>query len=240
MEACVENIADTGLAFDRDPLRNKRGHVTIDRPLRYLQFSRNHFCRDWPPGTSEDLDKLKQSFRWPHRVLPVLARRAPTYRMLTTRCQHAAPKKPTIFYSGDAHENQWKLLLRLFPLFHRGQTDRHGNVSLLTVSKAWHVNDRVREARAVQVDQRRRGHRDGRATTAIQIRSLLLPSMRHVSGRTALPEASFPINAQCLDDDPVIRNTFFEFVSDLPAWLDLAPTEQEIIDHNQSLGTIQK
>lgn len=59
-------------------------------------------------------------------------------------------------------------------------------------------------------------------------------------GEPLSPEASFPINAQCLDDDPVIRNTFFEFVSDLPAWLDLAPTEQEIVDHNQSLGTIQK
>ncbi|MGO4839895.1 GFA family protein, partial [Rhizobiaceae sp. 2RAB30] len=59
-------------------------------------------------------------------------------------------------------------------------------------------------------------------------------------GEPLSPEASFPINAQCLDDDPVIRNTFFEFVSDLPAWLNLAATEQEVVDHNQSLGAIQE
>ncbi len=59
-------------------------------------------------------------------------------------------------------------------------------------------------------------------------------------GEPLSPEASFPINAQCLDDDPVIRNTFFEFVSDLPAWVNLAAAEQEVVDHNQSLGKIQQ
>lgn len=28
----------------------------------------------------------------------------------------------------------------------------------------------------------------------------------------------FPVNAHCLDDDPVVRNRFHEFVADKPAW----------------------
>ncbi|HEY6817549.1 MAG TPA: GFA family protein [Croceibacterium sp.] len=39
---------------------------------------------------------------------------------------------------------------------------------------------------------------------------------------TALGEpgagASFPLNAQCLDDDPQVRVAFHEFVADKPAW----------------------
>lgn len=39
---------------------------------------------------------------------------------------------------------------------------------------------------------------------------------------TALGEpgggVSFPINANCLDDDPKIRVRFHEFVADMPAW----------------------
>jgi hypothetical protein len=31
-------------------------------------------------------------------------------------------------------------------------------------------------------------------------------------------DASFPINAHCLDDDPGIRNSFHEFTQDRPAW----------------------
>ena len=39
-------------------------------------------------------------------------------------------------------------------------------------------------------------------------------------GEPLSPDASFPINAQCLDDDPGIRNSFHEFVDDRPAWAD--------------------
>lgn len=37
-------------------------------------------------------------------------------------------------------------------------------------------------------------------------------------GEPLSPDASFPINAQCLDDDPGVRNTFHEFAEDQPAW----------------------
>ncbi|WP_299685523.1 GFA family protein [uncultured Tateyamaria sp.] len=39
-------------------------------------------------------------------------------------------------------------------------------------------------------------------------------------GEPLSPDASFPVNAQCLDDDPGIRNTFHEFVADAPPWAD--------------------
>ena len=32
---------------------------------------------------------------------------------------------------------------------------------------------------------------------------------------------AFPINAHCLDDDPVVRNAFHEFVTEKPAWLEI-------------------
>ena len=37
-------------------------------------------------------------------------------------------------------------------------------------------------------------------------------------GEPLSPDDSFPINAQCLDDDPGLRPTFQEFVADRPAW----------------------
>nr|WP_229801239.1 GFA family protein [Tateyamaria omphalii] len=39
-------------------------------------------------------------------------------------------------------------------------------------------------------------------------------------GEPLSPDASFPINAQCLDDDPVVRNSFHEHESDQPAWVE--------------------
>lgn len=49
-------------------------------------------------------------------------------------------------------------------------------------------------------------------------------------GEPLSPDGSFPINAQCLDDDPAIRNSFFEHVLDLPDWLDLAGNRQQSLD----------
>lgn len=37
-------------------------------------------------------------------------------------------------------------------------------------------------------------------------------------GEPLSPDDSFPINAQCLDDDPGIRNAFHEFTAERPAW----------------------
>ncbi|WP_316014859.1 GFA family protein [Roseobacter sp. HKCCA0434] len=37
-------------------------------------------------------------------------------------------------------------------------------------------------------------------------------------GEPLSPEGAFPINAQCLDDDPGIRNGMHEFLADRPAW----------------------
>ncbi|WP_299608949.1 GFA family protein [uncultured Tateyamaria sp.] len=37
-------------------------------------------------------------------------------------------------------------------------------------------------------------------------------------GEPLSPETSFPINAQCLDDDPGVRNTFHEHEGDRPVW----------------------
>lgn len=53
-------------------------------------------------------------------------------------------------------------------------------------------------------------------------------------GEPLSPDGSFPINAQCLDDNPVIRNSFFEHVSDMPDWLDLSVNSRQSADLNQS------
>lgn len=42
-------------------------------------------------------------------------------------------------------------------------------------------------------------------------------------GEPLSPDDAFPINAQCLDDDPGLRVSYHEFTSDAPAW---APAEQ--------------
>lgn len=58
-------------------------------------------------------------------------------------------------------------------------------------------------------------------------------------GEPLSPDALFPINAQCLDDDPLVQNTFFEFVSDLPIWLDLVAAGRETAGNKQSSGASQ-
>ncbi|MEX0311640.1 MAG: GFA family protein [Tateyamaria sp.] len=42
-------------------------------------------------------------------------------------------------------------------------------------------------------------------------------------GEPLSPDASFPINAQCLDDDPGVRNSFHEHEADGPAWSKVEP-----------------
>ena len=37
-------------------------------------------------------------------------------------------------------------------------------------------------------------------------------------GEPLSPDASFPINAHCLDDDPGVAHSFHEFTDDRPAW----------------------
>lgn len=52
---------------------------------------------------------------------------------------------------------------------------------------------------------------------------------------TALGEpdggASFPINAQCLDDDPQVRVRFHEFVGEKPAWYGICDDAVQFVAH---------
>lgn len=52
---------------------------------------------------------------------------------------------------------------------------------------------------------------------------------------TALGEpgagASFPINAQCLDDDPQVRVRFHEFVAEKPAWYGICDDAVQFASH---------
>ena len=46
------------------------------------------------------------------------------------------------------------------------------------------------------------------------------------------PEAeSFPIAANCLDEDPVVRNRFHEFVAEKPAWYDICDSAPRFEAH---------
>ena len=42
---------------------------------------------------------------------------------------------------------------------------------------------------------------------------------------------SFPIAANCLDDDPVVRNRFHEFVGDKPAWYSICDDAKQFPAH---------
>lgn len=42
---------------------------------------------------------------------------------------------------------------------------------------------------------------------------------------------SFPIAAHCLDDDPVVRNRFHEFVSAKPAWYEICDDAKQFPEH---------
>lgn len=42
---------------------------------------------------------------------------------------------------------------------------------------------------------------------------------------------SFPVAANCLDDDPVVRNQFHEFVSNKPAWYEICDGAKQFPEH---------
>ncbi len=53
-------------------------------------------------------------------------------------------------------------------------------------------------------------------------------------GEPLSDDASFPINAHCLDDDPVVRNSFHEFVSEKPDWYEICDSAQQFQDHPET------
>lgn len=53
-------------------------------------------------------------------------------------------------------------------------------------------------------------------------------------GEPLSPDESFPINANCLDDDPGLENSFHEFVEDKPSWVEIAPPDLETISEEPS------
>ncbi len=50
-------------------------------------------------------------------------------------------------------------------------------------------------------------------------------------GEIDSPQASFPIAANCLDDDPTVRNKFHEFVSSKPAWYAICDDARQFQEH---------
>lgn len=42
---------------------------------------------------------------------------------------------------------------------------------------------------------------------------------------------SFPIAANCLDDDPIVRNRFHEFVDSKPAWYEICDSAKQFAAH---------
>ena len=42
---------------------------------------------------------------------------------------------------------------------------------------------------------------------------------------------SFPVAANCLDDDPIVRNRFHEFVSSKPAWYEICDNARQFSEH---------
>lgn len=50
-------------------------------------------------------------------------------------------------------------------------------------------------------------------------------------GEIDSPEESFPIAANCLDDDPIVRNLFHEFVVNKPAWYEICDDAKQFPEH---------
>lgn len=50
-------------------------------------------------------------------------------------------------------------------------------------------------------------------------------------GEPTSSEATFPVAANCLDDDPGVRNRFHEFVADKPAWYEIGDDAPQFPRH---------
>jgi hypothetical protein len=50
-------------------------------------------------------------------------------------------------------------------------------------------------------------------------------------GEPESPDDSFPIAANCLDDDPLVRNRFHEFVSSKPCWYEIQDGAKQFPEH---------
>ena len=50
-------------------------------------------------------------------------------------------------------------------------------------------------------------------------------------GEIESQEDSFPIAANCFDDDPIVRNLFHEFVINKPAWYDIYDDAKQFPEH---------
>lgn len=50
-------------------------------------------------------------------------------------------------------------------------------------------------------------------------------------GEVGSQQDSFPIAANCLDDDPIVRNTFHEFVVDKPVWYEICDAAKQFQEH---------
>lgn len=50
-------------------------------------------------------------------------------------------------------------------------------------------------------------------------------------GEIQSEDDSFPVAANCLDDDPMVRNRFHEFVADKPAWYEICDEAKQFPGH---------
>ena len=50
-------------------------------------------------------------------------------------------------------------------------------------------------------------------------------------GEIELQEDSFPIAANCFDDDPIVRNLFHGFVASKPAWYEICDNAKQFPEH---------
>ena len=50
-------------------------------------------------------------------------------------------------------------------------------------------------------------------------------------GEVDSQQPSFPVSAHCLDDDPVVRNHFHEFVDSKPAWYEICDSAKQFPGH---------
>lgn len=53
-------------------------------------------------------------------------------------------------------------------------------------------------------------------------------------GEPLSEESTFPVNAHCLDDDPIVRNAFHEFVAEKPDWYSICDSARQFQHHPET------
>ena len=106
-----------------------------------------------------------------------------------------------------------------------------GNMPLLAMSQGWCQHLRFRESRRSTMDRGRDQVVRHEPALPYKYARCFCRICGTALGEILSDQSSFPIAANALDDDPVVRNRFHEFVSEKPAWYDICDEAKQFDAH---------